>query len=114
MAAIIVVLFINNIRLVVSKKKLMADALQLAVDKVTIMEKLSELSVVNQTKSVEQTDGFLKFVSESRDWAFDYIEAVQDAIREYDIALSNHDATAMNDAYNKLIDMLPEDDDVVK
>jgi len=32
----------------------------------------------NDGKSIEKTEGFLKFVSESRDWAFQYIGACSD------------------------------------
>ena len=42
-----------------------------------------------QTKEIEKSDGFLKFVSESRDWAFSYIEDVQDKLSEFDKRMSS-------------------------
>ena len=46
--------------------------------------KLSEEINKKDVKALEQTEGFLKFVSESRDWAFQYIEDVQSALEEFD------------------------------
>jgi hypothetical protein len=36
-----------------------------------------------QNVSVEKTDGFLKFISESRDLAFQYIEKVQESVAKF-------------------------------
>lgn len=49
-----------------------------------LKEKLSEEINTRDNKTLEQTEGFLKFVSESRDWAFQYIEEVQSALQEFD------------------------------
>jgi hypothetical protein len=48
-------------------------------------------------------------VSDSRDWAFTYIEDVQQAIQAYDVALSTDDAVVINIAYKKLISFLPDE-----
>lgn len=71
---------------------------------------LAEMVSQRDVKTVEETQGFLKFISESRDWAFEYIEDVQQALRAYDIALSMDDAKVLNDAYKKLVSFLPDDD----
>lgn len=47
-------------------------------------KKLSEEINKKDVKSLEQTEGFLKFVSDSREWAFSYIEEVQAAMKEFD------------------------------
>jgi hypothetical protein len=108
---IILVVFIAALALLLLKislvnRRLTAAATQAEMDRIMTMIQLEKMQSSND---VEKTDGFLKFVSESREWAFGYIEQVQVAIKEYDVALSNQDPTAMNEAYKKLIAMLPED-----
>jgi hypothetical protein len=34
-------------------------------------------------KDIEQTEGFVKFLSESREWAFEYIETVQNGLAKF-------------------------------
>lgn len=83
---------------------------QLSLDKAIIMGELAKILDKQDNKAIEETEGFLKFVSDSRDWAFTYIEDVQQALMVYDVALSTDDAKIINDAYKKLISFLPEDD----
>jgi hypothetical protein len=108
---IILVVFIAAMALLLLKislvnRRLTAAATQAEMDRIITMIQLEKMQSSND---VEKTDGFLKFVSESREWAFSYIEQVQTAIKEYDVALSKKDPNAMNEAYKKLIAMLPED-----
>lgn len=88
-------------------KKLIFDNAQLLLDKAELIKKFTEIS--NANASVEQTDGFLKFVSESRDWAFEYIEGIQKALKKYDEALSLDDVAKRNEAYIALLKFLPDD-----
>lgn len=69
-----------SINLKVKNITLTKKNLQLAIDRNIFADKLLEEIRISETKSVENTDGFLKFVSQSRDWAFDYIENVQKTI----------------------------------
>jgi len=50
-------------------------------------EKLGEEINKRDAKSLEQTEGFLKFISDSRDWAFEYIEEVQQALQDFDLQM---------------------------
>jgi hypothetical protein len=109
-SVVITVLLYLVIWLWLRNRRVLAQAAQSEFDRLMTLAQLENVKTNNE---VEQTDGFLKFISDSRDWAFDYIEKVQDAINAYDEALSKNDATAMNEAYKNLIAMLPEDD-VVK
>lgn len=77
------------------------------LDRDELLKKLSDVANVNS--AVEQTEGFLRFISESRDWAFQYIEGIQEALKDYDKALSLNDAKKLNEAYSKLITFLPDD-----
>ena len=76
------------------------------------------MSVGNQNKSLEQTEGFVKFISESREWAFVYIENVQEALEEYrqiaDVVPISKDMTVeqaekLSKAYDKIMSFLPEE-----
>ena len=87
-------------------RRLTVAATQAEMDRVITMIQLEKMQSSND---VEKTDGFLKFVSESREWAFEYIENVQQAIKDYDVALSKQDPNEMNEAYKKLVAMLPDD-----
>jgi hypothetical protein len=108
---VILVVAIDDIRMRFKYRQMFKASLQLSIDKLTLMKKFEELSVKNESQDIEQTEGFLKFISQSRDWAFTYIEDVQLALVEYDNALATKDVILINDTYKKLMDFLPKDDD---
>jgi hypothetical protein len=56
------------------------EYLKLTLDSQAKIQALLKELEKREDKSIEQTDGFVKFLSESRDWAFEYIENVQQAI----------------------------------
>jgi hypothetical protein len=111
------------------KRKLLAIIVQLEVDKRILYEKLSELMVVKESSTdVEQTEGFLKFISESRDWAFKYIEDVQAALEKFKnkvgpeleyinkygqlIGISQLPGfKKISEAYKELLKVMPDDSD---
>ena len=80
---LVIVLLINNFRLQLKAKKLTANFLQHSIDKAVIIGNLKEQLDKRKPDDVEKTDGFLKFISESRDWAFQYIEDVQAALTTF-------------------------------
>jgi hypothetical protein len=47
-----------------------------------LSEKLKQELEAKQDKQIEQTEGFIKFISDSRDWAFEYIENTQETIKQ--------------------------------
>jgi len=65
-------------------KKLLSHYVQSEMDKHAIMQKLNEVSEELNRIELEKSDGFVRFLSESRDWAFKYIEEVQTALAEFD------------------------------
>lgn len=109
-AIFIAVLVYIIIALLIKNRRLTARATQATIDRMAAMDMLHNLMDEQQNTSVEQTDGFIKFISDSRDWAFTYIEDVQQALMVYDVALNTDDAKIINEAYKKLISFLPEDD----
>lgn len=119
----------HNYILARKKKKLLSIIVQLEIDKGILSEKLSEALVIKESQSdVEQTEGFLKFISESRDWAFKYIEDVQAAIKQFgekagpEIDYINKYAqligisqipgfVKISEAYEELLKVMPDDSD---
>lgn len=65
------------------KAKLTESLVILELEKASLLDALGKLLAEKDTQSIEQTEGFLKFVSESRDWAFKYIEDVQAALEKF-------------------------------
>lgn len=98
------------VRAFFKNKRLTNELRNLDVEKYALLLRLQEFTEQKDSSQVESTEGFLRFISESRDWAFEYIEDVQQALMAYDVALSTDDAKIINDAYKKLINLLPEDD----
>lgn len=74
-------LIVNNVRIRLKNKTLGVQLLQERIDKNIIIDKISK--ELDKTKPIEQTDGFLKFISESRDLAFSYIEEAQGGIEKF-------------------------------
>ena len=95
---------------------------QFKIDNSAYAKKFSELVEEKQRLELVQTDGFVSFVSKSRDWAFTYIEEVQSTLNKfvetvgptmeyYDKFGRINENPAMNkifDAYSELIKVLPE------
>jgi hypothetical protein len=101
--------------------------MQEMADRMLLQKKVEELYQDIENVKLEQTDGFLKFVSDSRDWAFQYIEEVQTALSEFDNAVTppiewantygqvlgeNAHTNALkkiSEAYDKLKEVLPKE-----
>jgi hypothetical protein len=101
--------------------------MQELADKMLLQKKVEELYQDIENAKLEQTDGFLKFVSESRDWAFQYIEEVQEALSEFDNDIApelqwaktfgmvsgetahTNVLTKISKAYDKLKEVLPKE-----
>jgi hypothetical protein len=93
------------------------------------MKEMQKLMAEIDSKNSNQNDGFLKFVSESREAAFKYIEEVQAAINEFDSkvgpAVKYYKETGkmldrrpselvreLSEAYDKLMASMPKEDGV--
>lgn len=134
LSLVIIVLLINNLAIRSKNRKLSAEIIQIALDKAVISQKLKEQLDKKDSESIEQSEGFLKFISQSREWAFDYIEQVQAALVEFknkvepQILYAKTYGTAVgesahatvidkiSDAYSDLIKVMPEDstDNMIK
>ena len=68
-------------------RRITAALLQSEINRDVIEKRLLELLANTDSSNVEQTEGFLKFVSESRDAAFKYIEVVQESLKPLEEAI---------------------------
>ena len=116
---VFLLLVMDAIRMRIRIVKLSKLNAQLVLDRDVYLEKLNEIISKQDNKTIEETQGFVKFISESRDWAFQYIEDVQQAISDYqkiaDAIPLSHDmsveqAQELSKAYDKLINFLPRED----
>ena len=122
-------LIITNIHTRLQNNKLKASLTQESIDRAIVMQEMQKLMAEIDTKNSNQNDGFLKFVSESREAAFKYIEEVQAAIGEFDNrvgpVVKHYKETGkvlerrpselvreLTQAYDKLMDSMPKEDNV--
>jgi hypothetical protein len=108
---IFVATLIANLKLTNKNKKLSNKLIQFGLDKTMLMERLEKISGSGKDGSLEQSEGFLKFVSDSRDWAFKYIEDVQEAISEFNSAVASKDDERIESALNSLKSFLPDNEE---
>jgi hypothetical protein len=118
-------LVFKNIQLKTKLSSTTLELLKAHIDKTIISEKLLE---VNNKKEIDpSSEAFLKFVSDSRDWAYQYIDEVQEGLNkfitdiepeilyfeEYGIVGSAYphyySMKKISSAYKELRTLLPED-----
>ena len=127
LTTIIIYLVYRFFRTRVLFKALSELYMQEMADRMLLQKKVEELYQDIENAKLEQTDGFLKFVSESRDWAFQYIEEVQSALSEFDKQIASDLEWAntfgqvlgenahtnvlkrISEAYDKLKEVLPKE-----
>jgi biopolymer transport protein ExbB/TolQ len=103
---LIAVLLTSTIVLKIKNTKLISVVAQLFVDKNVMSEELDRLSfVVNNGPSIE--NDFIKFLSDSRDSAYEYIEKVQAAIEALYKAMESDKSSEIDKSYKELIKFLP-------
>lgn len=85
-ALFIIVFFIlvyKNIRLRVKLSSTTLELLSKSIDNVVLSEKLSVALSSLTTEKDDISGAFLKFVSDSRDWAYQYIDEVQEGLNKF-------------------------------
>lgn len=129
-SVIVSALIIDNVRVRTIKKRTASLYAQAVLDRMSALKVLEDTLEDKQDRDIEKTDGFLKFVSESREWAFQYIEEVQAGLESFkkkvdlDIKyilkygqLIDHplqdSINRIAEAYEELQDLLPTDKDQV-
>ena len=93
--------------------KLYSVIAQLVVDKQIMSDEISKLSfMANNAPSIE--NDFIKFLSDSRSSAYEYIEEVQKTLAELrSLVESNSSASDVDACYKKLISLLPSENSEV-
>ena len=120
-------LIVKNFKL---NMKLSANTLELLrahVDKTILSEKLSEVSSQNDKNKDSSSEAFLKFISDSRDWAYQYIDEVQEGLNKFitdiepeinyfkeygdlgSMSPNYYSMKKITEAYEELKQLLPED-----
>lgn len=88
-------------------KRLAANVVQLIIEKNAIGEELDRLSFIS-SNSTDIENGFIKFLSETRESAYEYISEVQATIQELKSAMESGKDEDIAAAYKKLIEFLPD------
>jgi hypothetical protein len=80
LSTLAVVLFAMLIRQTLISRAIAERLIQAFVDLDEVAEKIKAKHL---DKDIEHTEGFVRFLSESRDWAFEYIETVQNGLNKF-------------------------------
>lgn len=121
----VTLLSISTIKTKIKNVELLEKFLESSIEKALIAEKLESELLKNSKNVSSDEQGFVNFLSQSRDWAFEYIESVQAKIKDFesevlpiinslekenieDFKLST---IKMAESSKKLIKLLPEVDD---
>jgi len=65
-----------------SNRRMANGILKMSAQIEALQRKLEQLQKESESRKVENTDAFVRFVSQSRDKAFEYIEDVQESIQK--------------------------------
>lgn len=96
-----------------NKKKLLTTVVQVYADKMILQDEVRKLR--SEKELNDKNTEFVRFLSESRESAFSYIEDVQLAIKNLREAMGGEDQHKITAAYNTILSFLPNDDaDMVK
>lgn len=122
-------LIIKNISIKLKLFLTSKELMQVYVDKNILAERLFEISTIELLKKDEGAEAFLKFISDSRDWAYKYIEDFQSELNKFikdiepEISYFDeygevgsayphyHSMKKISGAYKELKKLLPEDYD---
>ena len=80
LSVLVVILFAMLARQILISRAIAERLVQAFIDNNEIAEKIEAKHL---DKDIEQTEGFVRFLSESRDWAFEYIETVQNGLNKF-------------------------------
>ena len=123
------ILIFKNVQLKIKLSSTTVELIKAHIDKTILSEKFTEIS--NNVKPDPSSEAFLKFVSDSRDWAYQYIDEVQASLNkfitdiepeivyfdEYGVVGSAYphyySMKKISGAYKELKQLLPEDYDKI-
>ena len=76
-------LIFKNVTLNIKLSESRMEVIRAHLDKTIISEKLVEVSEKKNKLDDPSSEAFLKFVSDSRDWAYQYIDEVQESLNKF-------------------------------
>ena len=85
LVVIMTALFINNRKL---KKEGDSLAVLLVEEHFKMQKQKIELEEMANLAPIDTNDGFVKFLSQSREWAYNYIDTVQEKFTDFDALMS--------------------------
>lgn len=88
--SLIIILFYKNLKLTYEKTELMESIIKAHMEKSILSDYIDEKITNLDTKNDKDNEGFLKFISESREHAFKYIEESQVTIKDFIRFLDNN------------------------
>ena len=118
---VFVYMLYSYIRIAIKNKEMFHTLVQAEVDKKAILEKLEKMVNTRDERKVEESEAFLKFLTKSREWAFEYIEEVQQVLteaidfrstlEEEIIYLTSEESEKLNNIFKKIADKMPSGND---
>lgn len=105
MSIIVFALAVTTIMFRKKYNKMIGVVTQLVIDKEALLNKIDKIVLEN---SKEANEGFIKFLSDSREAAFTYIEDVQKSIQSYLDAINTGTEDEIATARMELFSHLPE------
>lgn len=108
---VICILFAYSVVLKIKNRAIATQLFQALLDKSVVEDQLVQILSDKTIRDIEKSDGFLKFISESRDAAFQYIESVQSALIEYGNAIASNDPSEIDRTRALLFSFLPKSED---
>lgn len=106
-----------------SIRRISSDHLQALMDLSLMKQELEKAMIQINNAKLEKDDGFVRFLSESRDWAYEYIATTQEVITKFNLEveeLLNSDIkpaqklTKIKQLYKDLKQVLPSEDKNIK
>jgi hypothetical protein len=125
-------LIFKNVQLRIKLSSTTLDLIKAHLEKTIIADKLSDISTNYEKNKDSSSEAFLKFISDSRDWAYQYIDDVQEVLNKFvtdiepEIAYFDeygevgsayphyHSMKKISGAYKELKKLLPEDYDRIE
>jgi hypothetical protein len=110
-------LVILSLFLALKNRQLYVKAAQAEVDRLSVYVQAQQIFKA-EAERVESKDGFVRFMSQSRDWAFEYIESVQSDLYELKQSFESSQrgpktvaqTNDLNDKIRKILENLPKGD----
>jgi hypothetical protein len=87
-------------------RRLVKNVIELHIER-SALEDMISTQALGREEPIDQNDGFVKFLSDSREWAFNYIDNVQNTILVLKEKYDNK--KALDESLKELFDMLPKE-----